>query len=315
MYLTFSPYAANGQFKIRKLPVRETRKGRPQSLSAVQCLGFVLAWGRCRGSEMVLSLLFGVTTSVSSFFLRFGRRILVRVLSQDSRAKVQMPADAEIQEFNRPFSENIPCSKTFMQWRTVSRCTWSSLQIVWSRICSTTDGCMVITSATCSILPPNGVVICCELNAPGAMHDSTIAEWGNVYAKLDEVFERTWGCCVVDSAFSKGDYPFLIKSSQDHFPIAENLTIASSTIAEARQATSARQAFEWDMRALQGTFPRLKDRLFYEERGERKRILLCTVLLFIFRTRLIGINQILSKYMQHLSVEAKHLLGLESGSG
>jgi hypothetical protein len=35
-----------------------------------------------------------------------------------------------------------------------------------------------------------------------------------------------------------------------------------------RQATSVRQLSEWGMRGLQGSFPRLKDRLLYEERGE-----------------------------------------------
>jgi len=75
-----------------------------------------------------------------------------------------------------------------------------------------------------------------------------------------------------------------------------------------RQATSARQASEWGMRALQGSFPRLKDRLLYEDRGERKLILLSTVWLFNLCARRVGINQILSSYMPHLSPEANHVL-------
>ncbi|POM71840.1 Hypothetical protein PHPALM_11534 [Phytophthora palmivora] len=50
---------------------------------------------------------------------------------------------------------------------------------------------------------PQGLVIACALNAPGCMHDSQIAEWGNVYAKLEEVYAATGGCVVVDSAFAK----------------------------------------------------------------------------------------------------------------
>ena len=67
------------------------------------------------------------------------------------------------------------------------------------------------------------------------------------------------------------------------------------------------------MRALQGTFPRLKDKFVYEENGERKVILLTAVLLFNLRTRLVGINQILSTFMPHLSVEANYILSQDIG--
>ena len=33
--------------------------------------------------------------------------------------------------------------------------------------------------------------------------------------KVEEAYEKHGATCVVDSAFSKGDYPFLIKSAQD----------------------------------------------------------------------------------------------------
>lgn len=79
------------------------------------------------------------------------------------------------------------------------------------------------------------------------MHDSTISEWGNVYSKLKGIHDRTGGLCVVDSAFSKGFYPFLIKSSQD-MPVTGDF----GNVLLNRQATSPRQASEWSMRALQG---------------------------------------------------------------
>ncbi len=34
------------------------------------------------------------------------------------------------------------------------------------------------------VFGPNGVIIACALNATGAMHESSIAEWGGVYRKL-----------------------------------------------------------------------------------------------------------------------------------
>jgi len=55
--------------------------------------------------------------------------------------------------------------------------------------------------------------------------------------------------------------------------------------------TSLRQAAEWGMRSIQGSFPRLKATLT-EEKFRRFRIIECAVRLHNLRTRLVGINQI-----------------------
>ncbi|KAE8966495.1 hypothetical protein PF010_g28358 [Phytophthora fragariae] len=101
------------------------------------------------------------------------------------------------------------------------------------------------------VFSPQGLIIARTLNAPGCMHDSQIAEWGSVYAKLEEVFRATGGQVVVDSAFSETTYGFLLKSGQD--------VVLPTAIG--KQVTSLRQSTEWGMRALQASFPRLKGRL------------------------------------------------------
>ncbi|KAE9159250.1 hypothetical protein PF004_g31610 [Phytophthora fragariae] len=141
------------------------------------------------------------------------------------------------------------------------------------------------------VFTPYGVITACALNAPGAMHDSLIAEWGGVYEKLEHVYETTGARCVVDSAFSKGDYPFLIKSARDH--LANNPS--SSELRRLQQATSVRQSAEWGMRAFQSSFPRIKDQIRFEQHGERKKILSTLVLLFNLRARLVGIT----RYFRH----------------
>ncbi len=45
------------------------------------------------------------------------------------------------------------------------------------------------------------IIRICGLNAPGMMHDITLADYGNVYEKLEQVFDETGGKVVVDSAF------------------------------------------------------------------------------------------------------------------
>ena len=63
-----------------------------------------------------------------------------------------------------------------------------------------------------------------------------------------------------------------------------------------------RQAAEWGMRAVQSSFPRLKDRFIYEEDGEIQRVLHSMFLLYNLRTRIVGINQIRNFYMPFLQI-------------
>ena len=91
----------------------------------------------------------------------------------------------------------------------------------------------------------------------------------------------------MDSAFCASTNPFILKSSQD--------VTRGNTPLEMRRlsdATSMRQAAEWGMRAIQGSFPRLKDRMQYEENGQRKEILEFITLLYNFRCKFVGLNQL-----------------------
>lgn len=88
LYERYSPYSLEGNIRI--LFVTERKRGRPRSMTATQCLALVLNRGRKRGSDMVLCQLFGITSSVCSLFLRFGRPLLLKVLSQDAKAMIKM---------------------------------------------------------------------------------------------------------------------------------------------------------------------------------------------------------------------------------
>lgn len=90
---------------------------------------------------------------------------------------------------------------------------------------------------------PSGRIASVIFNAPGGMHGSQISEWGAFYDKIENLLEKTGGTIVVDSAFDKGRYGFLIKSAQDktHAETQEDV----NTI---RQATSLRQSTECGMR-------------------------------------------------------------------
>jgi hypothetical protein len=68
-----------------------------------------------------------------------------------------------------------------------------------------------------------------------------------------------------------------------------------------REATSARQTEEWGMQMLQTSFPQVKVRLVYKERGEQRIYLKMLVLLNNMHARMVSINQIRNTYMKHLT--------------
>jgi hypothetical protein len=52
------------------------------------------------------------------------------------------------------------------------------------------------------------------------------------------------------------------------------------------------------MRVFQSSMPRIKDRMKFEERGERKVTLTVMILLYNLRARMVGINQLQSFYVR-----------------
>jgi hypothetical protein len=118
---------------------------------------------------------------------------------------------------------------------------------------------------------PYGIIVACKLNAPGSWHDSFIAQNGGLYDQLRAVFDSTGGKRVVDSVFSKKHCPFLIKSGN----CKPGETPLQTMIH--RQATSFRQSAEWGMRAVEGSFPWLNDKLLLLETIDCRKVFLHTI--------------------------------------
>jgi hypothetical protein len=58
------------------------------------------------------------------------------------------------------------------------------------------------------------------------------------------------------------------------------------------------------MHAFQSSMPRIKDRMKFEERGERKVTLTVMISLYNLRARLVGLNQLKSFYVAALYRDA-----------
>jgi hypothetical protein len=84
------------------------KRGRPRLLSSIHSLGLVLSWTRTQGSYAVLQVIFGLTPGQLSFWLRFSRRLLVKVLRDDPLAKVTVPTDLEICNFEAAIASKYP---------------------------------------------------------------------------------------------------------------------------------------------------------------------------------------------------------------
>eukprot|EP00563_Minutocellus_polymorphus_P004199 CAMPEP_0181033814 /NCGR_PEP_ID=MMETSP1070-20121207/7455_1 /TAXON_ID=265543 /ORGANISM="Minutocellus polymorphus, Strain NH13" /LENGTH=444 /DNA_ID=CAMNT_0023111261 /DNA_START=127 /DNA_END=1457 /DNA_ORIENTATION=+ len=259
--------------------------GRPRLLNAAGCLGLTLMWTRTRGAEWHLAIVFGTTGTPTSFWIRFGRRILVSVLRKLPEGAICLPTEAELEEYVAAIAARHRHLGTERVWGAMD-----GLKLLLQRSGDYLTQNMYYNGWTCDhyvtnlfLFAPDGTIALRVTNCPGAVHDSTIAGLGNVYEKVFDLYERYGVKIVVDSAFASESNDSLIKSAQS--------TAGASNTREAAillEATSMRQSSEWGMHSLQGTFPRLKDRFVYEERGDRKLMLEMVARLYNFRTRRLG---------------------------
>ena len=97
---------------------------------------------------------------------------------------------------------------------------------------------------------------------------------------MDQGFPRS------GSAFDILVGPYSERTARRLSPILREHLLAMAAV-----YTSLRQASEWGMRALQATFPRLKNRL-PSNASKRKLVLQSIILVHNLRTELVGLNQI-----------------------
>jgi DDE superfamily endonuclease len=303
-YLTHTPWTGSQDgTTFKRLAPKYGRTGRKRVITAVTCLALVLAWYRFRGAEFQLQGWFGFTGTHANIWLRFGRRGLLIVLKKHPMSRVQYPTDQKIEELKAACTEKHPLL-------TDVYCVVDGVKFYFQQCEDLDEQCMYYNGWKCDhfvgnlfVFSLDGLVIDCVVNAPGSIHDSALAELGGVYDRLNETYQRTGGKCCVDSAFSSATNPFIVKSSDNVLTAnnAEELLLRD-------QATSLRQAAEWGMHAIQSSFPRLKDRIHYENNGERKIFLQLLPLLYNYRTNLVGLNQIANTYVPLWSMDARYFV-------
>ena len=82
--------------------------GRKREVQPEDCLGLVLVWTQTRGALNVLQLVFGLTYTNLSVYLRFGIRLLIETFHDDPLARVCLPSPEKIYEYMSAFGERHP---------------------------------------------------------------------------------------------------------------------------------------------------------------------------------------------------------------
>ncbi len=265
----------------------------------------MLVWTQTRGALNILQLVFGLTYSNLSVYLQFGIWLIVETFRDDPPARVAILLREEIETYKVAFSKRHPLLNNC--WATMDGL---KLYLQASRNVEiqerfyngwTHDHYVTSVFRFC----PDGTIPITYFNVPECVHDSQVVEFGKMYEKLEDVYCTTGRKCCVDLAFGSVKRNYLYKSCQDHLGSkAPTHWEGKLDLQKKRQATSARQTAEWGMLAMPTSFPRMKDRFVYKERGEWRIVLKMLVILYNMQARMVEINQIQNTYMRHLERDA-----------
>ena len=96
---------------------RDKTKGRPRIISVEDCVGLILAWTRTQSSLVSLQLIFRLTYTHLSTYLRYGRRILIKVLKDEEDSKVKIPPLLNIAQYQNVIFQKFPMLDGV--WRTM----------------------------------------------------------------------------------------------------------------------------------------------------------------------------------------------------
>ena len=84
------------------------KSGRRRLINGEDCLGLVLVWSRTRGSLAFLQVIFGLSRTGVEVYLRFGKRLLIKLLSRDVNSKIGTPNRCRVESYMEAVREMHP---------------------------------------------------------------------------------------------------------------------------------------------------------------------------------------------------------------
>ncbi len=271
------------------------RTGRPHSLSPSAELGLFLFY---IGSTMTLKhlcLIFGTTPAVCSRSLKKMLKAIPCALRRHQFAKVEFPDERKMVEWAQMIERREPMATDvigFMDGLSLhSECNSDTYEqnAMYNGYHSDTMVNNVFAYGA------DGKVFLCGLNFPGSCHDGSIT--ANLLPIIIEKIGSFKIC--IDQGFPRsGDADGILVGPYSQRSAARLSPILRPYLLKLSNAyVSLRQASEWGMRGLQGSFPRFKRRLPGNKK-KRKYIIQSIVFIHNFRTHLMGCNQIKTVFDQ-----------------
>jgi len=269
--------------------VRNRPCGRPRSLNPDGYLGLLLFYLGSMMTSKHLCLIFGITPSVCSRAINFMLSRVVRNLRVHPMARIQFPNNEKMAEFAAMVQQREPLvddvigfmdGVSFTTQSTDERLEQNAFYCGYD--CDTTINNVFAYG-------PDGKVFFAAINFPGSWADGTLttrffhqmkSKLGDYKICVDQGFPRNGDAMgTFVGPVTKRAARRLHRSVRDYLLRISNVH------------TSLRQASEWGMRGLQGTFPRCKKRL-PSDSATRRLVIEAIVLLHNFRTDFVGYSQI-----------------------
>lgn len=279
-------------------------RGRPPLLDNTAKLGLYLLWAGSTMKTKQLCLQFGVIESTANDCISDMRSLVIEKLMKRKESRVRWPTREEMEVWAAMVQLREPSVETvigfvdglFLPCQCSDRAE-DQFAFYSGKECTTGVNNVLAFS-------PFGKCFYALINYPGSWHDSSVAQpladkairdLGIYQLCVDQGFGRS------GELFDKFVGPLSKKAKRSLSPIVRDLIIRRHEV-----YVSLRQAAEWGMRALQGTFCRLKSRLMSDVDVRHDTILSC-ILLHNFRTHEVGLNQIATvfnpEYEQFINIE------------
>ncbi|KAG8687351.1 hypothetical protein FRC08_012004 [Ceratobasidium sp. 394] len=270
-----------------------------RSLDAAGGLGLLLHYLCSTVGETGLQMIFAVVPSTLSRYVNFAMRILLKVLKHVPEAEIgwstpeEMARNSEIINQRHPLIDgafgfldglNLPVAESSDPF--VQNANYNG----WLHSHKVSNA---ITFA------PDGTIVAAVINSPGSWHDSRVAQ--EIYLMLlDETPDNYF--LIADTAFEKlgrGPRRRIVTPLKRNSRVFNRMTNEEKERAKtySNAITSARQAVEWGMRAIQGSFGRLRMPLDANNHEGRAWLIELCFRLHNVRTTLVGINQIRTVYL------------------
>ena len=270
-----------------------------RSLDAAGALGLILHYLNSTMADFSLQQIFALTPAVESRYRNWGLCILQATLRCMKDAAIAWPSRNRCEKYADMIKRRHPLVTDaigFVDGCHLPVATSSDLDI---QNAFYNGWCSAHFTSNLFVFAPDGTIIHATLNAPGSWHDAVVAR--DLYHALLTKTENPF-YVIGDTAFPtnkalEGKIRTPPKSNFNSWP--NDMVQCYDMIKFFEQLVSARQAAEWGMRCLQGSFGRLRmpmpagaglDSVY------RYRLLEVCSRLHNVRTRCEGINQIKTVY-------------------